>query len=316
MSISNGGIKLAVGLGGSLVATGVVCAIAWFALYPRYPDISRQHAPSAPSANYIPGGTECEPRNLNALSAQKAEKERARCNEAAENHRLQQEQIEQSVRANQLAEGNIWLAYEQARIAHAQTISTIAAFFAAAIAATFAGFAAWHAKRSADADNEALRELKASERPYPYAAIDYDTVKNALGFAVVAPDTDSTRAIVSFYIKNFGKSPAIIINVAAEVAVQRPNPYARYRSDEFIVSEVIIGPGDQSKPMICKVSEFITSEDHFSMQRGESRILFTGWITYRDIRGENDTIPFGWEYNIYNGKWMTLETQAGPKPRS
>jgi len=300
----------------AVIATACLTSWAWVYVSPWDPNFSAHELDSRQQHNYWPGGADCDPKQLDALPAQKAPSERKRCAVAVQDEHENQAALNQAVRANELAKQGLRISAQQARAAFIQTIATVLAFGAAALAAVFAGFAAWHAKRSADADNDALKEIRAIERPFPYAAIDFDTVKDALKFAVDAPDTDSTRAIVSFCIKNYGKTPAIILNVAAEVAVQRTTPYARDRRDDFPVSETVIGPGDESKPMNCKMSEFITCEDHFAMQRGESRLLFTGWITYRDIRGESDTTPFGWEYDIHRGKWMTLENQANPKPKT
>lgn len=147
-------------LGG--LATVLAVWLTWWYALPQQPRISSYEASQGPERGYQPGGAACDPKRLNILPPKEAPAERDRCAQAREDHRVQQAELAQAARANDLAERNLRLAYEQARIAFTQTIATVLAFIAAGVAAVFAGLAVYHSKRSADADNDALAEARAS----------------------------------------------------------------------------------------------------------------------------------------------------------
>ncbi|UTP40180.1 hypothetical protein M9M90_03115 [Phenylobacterium sp. LH3H17] len=144
---------------GGLAALFGVWLTWWYSL-PQQPRIARYEASQGPERGYKLGGAACDPKRLNALPPEKAPSERDRCAQIREDHRVQQAVLFQAVRANDLSEGNLRVAHQQARIAFAQTIATVLAFIAASVAAVFAGLAVYHSKRSADADNEALAETR------------------------------------------------------------------------------------------------------------------------------------------------------------
>jgi hypothetical protein len=133
---------------------------AWLYVSPRNPDPTAYQDVSGPQQDYWPGGADCEPKRLNSLPPKEAPRERERCAKAAKDHYESQTALKEAVRANELAEEGLRLSAQQARAAFVQTIATVLAFGAAILAAEFAGFAAWHAKRSADADNDALEATR------------------------------------------------------------------------------------------------------------------------------------------------------------
>lgn len=137
---------------------------AWLYVLPGEPQVARREPAKPLEAGYQPGGAACDPKRLNALSAKEAPGERERCTQAREDHRVQQAELYEAARANDLAEENLRLVAHQNRTALAQTLATIWAFIAAGVAAVFAGMAAIHAKRSADADNLALRATRRANR--------------------------------------------------------------------------------------------------------------------------------------------------------
>jgi len=140
----------------------VLTSSAWFYVSPRNPDLTAYQDVYGPQQDYWPGGAGCEPKRLNSLPPKEAPRERERCAVAAKDHYENQTALKEAVRSNELAEEGLRLSAQQARAAFVQTIATVLAFGSATLAAVFAGFAAWHAKRSADADNLALEETKAA----------------------------------------------------------------------------------------------------------------------------------------------------------
>jgi hypothetical protein len=151
-----GGYELAIGAVVALLVTLLIAALAWHYISPEDPVPAAHRSVAGTDNGYLPGGSGCNPKRLDALPADKAMAERDRCATAEESSRVQKVQLREAVRANDLAEGNLRLSAQQARAASIQTLATILAFGAAALAAYFAGAAVFHAKRSADADNKAL----------------------------------------------------------------------------------------------------------------------------------------------------------------
>lgn len=161
MSSRNWRSILAAGGLTALVTAGMLFA-TWRYASPQEPRIPHHEAAQGAEREYQPGGASCDPKQLSTLPPEQASTERDHCAQVREDYRARQAELTQATRANDLAEGNLRLAHQQARIAFAQTIATVLAFVAAVLAAVFAGLAVYHSKRSADADNEALAEARAA----------------------------------------------------------------------------------------------------------------------------------------------------------
>jgi len=163
-----------VALGGliAILACFALGATFWYAL-PEEPRATHEAAAKAPEVDYQPGGTSCRPANLKALPAGKAQAERDRCAAARVQYHNEQQSTAEAARANDVAERNLAVAADAARITFAQTVATVFAFIAAAVASGvawravhWARKAAEHTETAAGAAREQLEAVKVAERAY------------------------------------------------------------------------------------------------------------------------------------------------------
>lgn len=304
MSDGDGRKQLALGGLAAVVVSAALVSWAWWYVSPKEPNISGHQAAQRPERDYEPGGAGCKPAQLNALPADKAPSERTRCAEAREDHRVQQAQLRESVRANDLAEGNLGLTAQQARASVVQTLATVLAFVAAAVAAAFAGLAALHARRSADADNAALkhaREAALGERR-PWVSI----VATSASVTFGADGVDYVD--FTYTLTNVGQNPATAISVSGE-GVKEGEPYvlsvanrliAEDRQMEAEISEM--GGGHMGTSLFP--GEASTEGQSFSVQRPFSPRFIAGYVAYRsNLTDHTHYTP--WAFELYYSRGET-----------
>jgi hypothetical protein len=296
----------------AVAVTAVLAAWAWFHVSPRNPDLAAYQDTGGPQQDYWPGDAGCEPKQLNSLPPKDAASERERCALAAKNHYEDEAALKEAARSNELAEEGLRLSAQQARAAFVQTIATVLAFGAAILAAVFAGFAAWHAKRSADADNLALAETresssfsKAVTQPYLYVIIDESNASYCLVDKVFQPH-HRTLVHVVFSLKNYGKTPAIIRDISAETYISRPGLNATFKTRNFFPNEVMLGDSAITKSFLCECDELLSDDDIDQIKIGESMLYFAGSIDFTDIHGVGRTVFFRWRYNCLQEEWTSM----------
>ncbi|MCA3713969.1 hypothetical protein [Phenylobacterium sp.] len=305
---------------GGLAVFAVVIGISfwvWEETSPRHPYVPAFQGPTSADPNYQPGGFKCDPRQVAKLPSARRLDETDRCRQAAEDHRIQQQQLAESVRANELTQRNLDLVFQQARASAAQSVFTFLAFVAAAIAAFYARIASRQAKRSADSDNAALAEtMKSSDfsrilsQPYLYVVIEGDNCGSAFSeFNYLLGDELALE--VEFSIKNYGKTPGIIKNINADIYIKKNTPYARPIIENHIPHEVVIGDGSKTEKFISRTTKGVSGEDIESIKSGDFTLQFAGFIEFYDIHGRLISTQFRWKYNFLLGKW--IEVAVDPK---
>lgn len=158
-----------------------------------------QYAYDAPTTSHVPGGKACLPHALAKLKAGKSrDTAQAKCDDEAEAHRLQINDLVQQSRAADAAQAQARLGEQAVWIAFLQTLGGFLTLIAAIAAAAYARSAARAAQDSlAHSQRVAANDL----RPY-------------LDFAMCefkdAPD-GGKHIVVK--IQNFGKMPAMISRV-------------------------------------------------------------------------------------------------------
>jgi hypothetical protein len=298
-----------------VVALAVTAALAaWARVYvsPRNPDLTAYQDTGGPQQDYWPGGAGCEPKRLNSLPPKDALSVRERCAVAAKNYYEDQAALKEAARSNELAEEGLRLSAQQVRAAFVQTIATVLAFGAAILAAVFAGFAAWHAKRSADADNLALAEAresstfsKAVTQPYLYVIIDESNAKSCLIDKLFQPPNRPVVYVV-FCVKNYGKTPAIITDISSETYISRSGLNAAFSTRNFFPNEVMLGENAITRSFICKCNEIFSDDDIDQIKTGDSNLYFAGSINFMDIHGVGRTVFFRWRYNCLQEEWTSV----------
>lgn len=199
------------GLTAAAIAAIALMSLVWWYASPQEPNIPRQERPEGPERDYQPGGADCTPSRLKSLPSDEAPSERDRCTQAREEHRIEQNNLTQQVRSSDIAEGNLWLAVREARSEFIQTIATVAAFLAAAVAAFFAWRATiWTkaAARAAKQQSEMARKTHIAEhRPW----IDIKSIESD---GDIVQDAEGLRIPLKFNLLNAGRAPAKYVNVS------------------------------------------------------------------------------------------------------
>jgi len=138
-----------------LVAAGII----WTVLRPDFPSMPTSEFKKVEETKYSPGNPACFPSRLDRLPDGEAADERYRCEVAADEHRLQNDDLVQQTRASNAAEAAVGLTYRQMLIELAGAIAGLITLLAAA-------YAAWYARKAADAGHQANVISESANRPW------------------------------------------------------------------------------------------------------------------------------------------------------
>lgn len=197
----------------------VVAAIAlWTFLRPVEPRLPSYQISEAVKPDYRAGGSQCEPSVIAKLPVAEAASKRDTCEDAAEQHRLQSNDLTQQTRAADAAREGVFLNYNQAVLA---VIGVIVGLFTLIAA----GFAAWYAKRAAD-------ETKASAELY----------RKREGGRLI-PKIELIDWGVGISVENVGPTQVTMIAVDCFVYAEPPPPKIPFPMTDAFRYAVAIRPG-------------------------------------------------------------------------
>jgi len=197
--------------------------------------------------------------------------------------------------------------------------------FAAFLAARWAKRAAVHtgngvteaAKAAAAAERQlALSEhaFTALERPYILVEIDSAGVAEQLPrLAERAAGADSKRwpIFLTYAVKNFGKTPAIVSTISAEFAIwPKIPPDYRYPPNQFLDSDFVIGAQDE-RAFECVSSMPYSVEAFESVGEERAFAFFIGRVDYASASGQQYETEFCWQYHPATEKRRAFISQAG-----
>ncbi len=218
---------------GCLIAAGIL----WFALKPAKPILPRYEQTKAAQADYRAGGRECAPEILAKLPPAQSLSKRDACDDAAEQHRLQRDDLVQQTRAADAAREGVFLNYTQSVLALAGVILGLFTLFAAGAAAWFAKRAADETKRSADAADNALIEAGKTNETHLRPWLQVEIInKPRMAIAKGSP-----RIPLRIRVTNKGNSPAVAISyipnlvIGYEPDIQLNIDFSHLRKEAFIL---------------------------------------------------------------------------------
>jgi hypothetical protein len=201
------------------------CGFLWFFLQPGEPNHPRYEGFEKQKSGYQPGGPGCDLSRLARLPipSREAAEERERCREAAEDYRLQANDLIQQTRSADAAQSVVALTYEQSRIALAGLILGLLTLAAAGAAAFYARRAAIETERGADAAADAVKASTEGNRLNREAFIADQRPWLSVEATAAGPIVWKGNAVEMkflFVIENVGRTPALNVRIDVELRVE------------------------------------------------------------------------------------------------
>lgn len=160
--------------------------------FPRIPE--RQQSSELESA-YVALRPHCRPTTIDALREDEREVRREGCETAREQHRIEVQALNQSVRSTNAAEEELRVNYQQTRISFVQSILTV-------LALAFTGWAAWAATSAASTAGRTLEHADKVMRAELRAYVHVERAELRWG------DRGGNNPSVFLFAKNSGQTPA------------------------------------------------------------------------------------------------------------
>src|SRR5437868_4725122 len=107
-----------------LIAAAFTGTVVWRFTSPEEPRIAAQQPGEGTDKDYQPGGLSCAPKKIAVLAPKEQVAERERCAQTREAHRIQQGQVTQAIRTNEIAKANLRLVFNQTRAGAVQAVAT------------------------------------------------------------------------------------------------------------------------------------------------------------------------------------------------
>ena len=219
---------------GFLVAVlGLGSAIAWV-LWPGSSDLPTYGWQETAYSDYEPGGTSCQPAEINRLRPNaKRASQREACENAAEQYRIQTNDLKQQTRAADAAVASVLIAEWQSK---ATVFGLIVGFYtlaAASAAAIFAKQAADETRRSAEAAESAVAEARriGEAQVRCYASVG----------TVVLEFERSGALLLQLVVNNAGQSPAKEVRWGWRIGIRDTDTGALWRSPETVILRGTVG---------------------------------------------------------------------------
>ena len=130
-----------------------------FSLQPEQPKLSGNAGYKPIVSTYNPGGPDCEPKKIDSLPPEKRTEQAATCQQYAEQHRLDSNDLIQQRRSADAADAMTIFSFQQTKIAAWGLSLGFITMFAAIFAAFYAREAARHTETSANSFADAERAI-------------------------------------------------------------------------------------------------------------------------------------------------------------
>jgi len=182
-------------------------------------------------------------------------------------------------------------------------IATIGLYLAGEKQIAVANKTADAAKEAAVAAEKSANALPIIEGAYLFPDIIIDHVADSLS-AFEQSQVKTNRLIIEFQVKNFGRTPALIQSVHANlIHPDSINGRAFDNDHRKTVRKTILGSGEPTERLQTEIADF-SREEAAHIKSGQSQLYFTGKIFYFDIWGQRWALFFDWEFSPSQGKFI------------
>ena len=299
----------------AVAAVGVLttAAIVGAALQPEEPELSGNAGYEEPHSTYRPGGSNCEPAAVEQLKGPARVRRIDACQDAAEQHRLNANDLIQQRRAADAAETSAVFAYEQTHIGAWSLALGFVTMFAAIAAAMYARDAAKETKRGADISEKSFSSL---ERPYLFVEA-VEAPHPITRDWVNEPQPNNGFFDIHFKVRNYGRTPAILKELCGQVYIgdDLPNAPAYHPPDIHEYEWVIASGGEQSFYSFYRgkitpemVGDLFLSRNYIEGHK-PTRCYFFGYLKYESVYGAIDSVGFCWEFLVINNFLLQQEIE-------
>jgi hypothetical protein len=160
------------------------------------------------------------------------------------------------------------------------------------------------AKQSADAANLNAQAVIESERGRLYAIIDLQTIENEVK-RVVAPrhppladDIRLENLAIEYSFRNYGKTPAFILEVGHGTAVTKGEPKGRtYALLVPLPIDYVVGAGEKTVPIRNVAMPSMSVATAKAIRDLDATFWFHGYVEYDDTFGWRRKFEFVWHYS-------------------
>lgn len=173
---------------------------------------------------------------------------------------------------------------------------------------------------AAKAAKEAAEALPIVERAHVYPMIVnpgaiLERVRFAMTFPLTSTEDDecsSDTAELTFRIKNYGKTPAILKSVMVGFGIHPPGALIGK-----IVQECILGAGESTETLIAEMERGFTQREALEIIEWRSRVGFSGTIQFDDIWGNAHETEFFflWVHTTQQMSLLGVRTERVNNPK-
>jgi len=156
------------------------------------------------------------------------------------------------------------------------------------------------AKVNADAARDSVISLRAAERAYVFAEVEFENWGSSPQ-PTPFPTSPSERMNAKVKFWNYGKTPAVILMIRASIRIGGEIPTALIefpRSDARLPAGLAVRAADRYE---------ITVQQHAQqtddIEKGNLTVYCVGKIEYEDVLGEEHFTSFCWRYLAGQRKW-------------
>jgi hypothetical protein len=165
----------------------------------------------------------------------------------------------------------------------------ITAFFTIVLAAST--ILLWQVtNKAAEAAKAAAEHIPTVEGAYVYVLLKKETVEEDLQMIGTGLIRRDFMIQVQVSLKNFGKTPAVIERFTARLSYGGGKPISG--AEARIQPKTIIGAGEEFEPPLIVSSQVLSKADAEKIWRAEASLTLHGTLVYRDIWGNEWTVPF------------------------
>jgi len=172
------------------------------------------------------------------------------------------------------------------------------------------------AKKAAEAADASAKAVTVVERAYVYPVITgHGAVRKCIDTALVFYLGDQTKdnvpcsekTTITFKLKNFGKTPAILKEAYVGCGV---NPFVA--EEGVAITESVLGEMDETGPLVGLMHSGITRNQALHINVHTAHFCFSGIVTYYDIWDNEHTTRFYfmWEHDTERMALKGIETKT------